>query len=155
MANGNRDEEEQEQAGRGFRVVDRRGQARDEPAEEPQRPAPAQPPPEPPPGRDAGSAPGGARGGAAPGGAAGDLPKIDFATFALSLGTSALYHLGLVADPETGQPTGEPNVALARQTIDTLEMLQEKTRGNLDTEEAHLLESLLYELRMRFVEASQ
>ncbi len=80
------------------------------------------------------------------------LPRIDFATFALSLSTSALYHLGLVEDPQTGQ-RAEPNLAMASQTIDTLEMLQEKTRGNLDDQEAQLLESLLYELRMRFVEA--
>ena len=83
------------------------------------------------------------------------LPRIDFASFALSLGTSALYHMGLVGDPETGKPVAEANLALARQTIDTLEMLEAKTRGNLDAEEAKLLESLLYELRMRFVEAGQ
>ena len=83
------------------------------------------------------------------------LPRIDFASFALSLGTSALYHMGLVGDPETGKPVAEANLALARQTIDTLEMLEAKTRGNLDAEEARLLESLLYELRMRFVEAGQ
>ena len=70
----------------------------------------------------------------------------------LSLGTSALYHLGVVGDPETGAKAPAPNLPLARQTIDTLEMLQEKTRGNLDAEEAQLLEGLLYELRMRFVE---
>jgi hypothetical protein len=80
-------------------------------------------------------------------------PKVDFATFCLSLGTSALYHLGVVGDPETGQTSGEPNLPLARQTIDTLEMLERKTQGNLDGEEAQLLEALLYELRMRFVEA--
>jgi hypothetical protein len=57
-----------------------------------------------------------------------------------------------VPDPETNQP-GTVDKVLARQTIDTLELLQEKTRGNLDAEEDHLLESLLYELRMRFVEA--
>ena len=49
----------------------------------------------------------------------------------------------------------ETKLALARQTIDTLEMLEAKTRGNLDSEEAKLLESLLYELRMRYVEAGQ
>lgn len=85
----------------------------------------------------------------------GDLPKIDFSTFVLSLSTSALYHMGVVADPESGTPTSEANLPLARQTIDTLEMLSAKTRGNLDSDEAHLLESLLYELRMRFVEAAR
>ncbi len=82
------------------------------------------------------------------------LPQIDFSTFILSLSTSALYHLGLVEDPQTGQP-GEPDLDLASQTIDTLALLQEQTRGNLDDEERRLLESLLYELRMRFVEVSQ
>ena len=82
------------------------------------------------------------------------LPTIDFATFTLSLSTSALYHMGLVEDPETGQ-RAEPNPPFARQTIDTLEMLQAKTRGNLDSEEEHLLESLLYELRLRFVEITK
>ncbi len=79
------------------------------------------------------------------------LPAIDFSTFILSLSTSALYQLGLVADPETGK-RAEPNRVIARQTIDTLEMLREKTRGNLDEEEDKLIDSLLYELRMRFVE---
>lgn len=82
----------------------------------------------------------------------GGLPSIDFTTFVLSLGTSALYHMGLVRDPATGAAVEKPNLALARQTIDTLEMLQEKTRGNLAEEESRVLESLLYELRMRFVE---
>jgi hypothetical protein len=63
--------------------------------------------------------------------------------------------MGLVGDPETGAPSGEKNLPFARQTIDTLEMLQAKTRGNLEADEAQLLESLLYDLRMRFVEASR
>ncbi len=79
------------------------------------------------------------------------LPTIDFSTFILSLSTSALYQLGLVPDPETGQKR-EPNRLIARQTIDTLEMLHEKTRDNLDPDELKLFDSLLYELRMRFVE---
>ncbi len=82
------------------------------------------------------------------------LPQIDFSTFILSLSTSALFHLGLVDDPQGGG-RAEPDLALASQTIDTLAVLQEKTRGNLDDEEARLLESLLYELRMRFVEVRQ
>lgn len=86
--------------------------------------------------------------------AAGDLPRIDFSTFVLSLSTSALYHLGLVEDPQTGE-RGAPELGLASQTIDTLALLQEKTQGNLDDEEERMLQSLLYELRMRFVEVSQ
>ncbi len=81
---------------------------------------------------------------------------IDFSTFVLSLGTTALYQLGEIQDAEGGgeRPT-EPNLPIARQTIDTLEMLTEKTRGNLTETESKLLESILYELRMKFVEASK
>jgi len=82
--------------------------------------------------------------------AAGELPRIDLSTFVLSLSTSALYNLGLVESPDVGL-VEEPNRALAKQTIDTLEMLREKTRGNLDETETRLFDSLLYELRMRFV----
>ncbi len=82
-------------------------------------------------------------------------PPVDFTGFVLSLATSALYHMGFVGDPEHDQPTPEPDLPLARQTIDTLEMLQHKTRGNLDAEEDHLLEGVLYELHLRFVEVSK
>ena len=78
------------------------------------------------------------------------LPKIDLSTFILSLSTSALYQLGIVDGPE-GERVAAPNRLLAKQTIDTIEMLFEKTRGNLDDQEAQLFNSLLYELRMRFV----
>lgn len=80
-----------------------------------------------------------------------EAPAIDFATFILSLSTSALYQMGVVPHPESGQ-AAEHDLLLARQTIDTLEMLHEKTRGNLDAEESKLFEGLLYELRMHFVE---
>ncbi len=83
------------------------------------------------------------------------LPGVDFASFVLSLGTSALYHLGLVGDPETEKPVAKPDLVLVRQTIDTLAMLETKTRGNLDPEEAKLLDGLLYELRMHYVEISK
>lgn len=83
-----------------------------------------------------------------------ELPKIDFSTFVLSLSTSALYQMGLVAGPD-GTKVSQPNRELARQNIDTLEMLQEKTRGNLDAPESKLIENLLYELRMRFVEIAK
>ena len=84
----------------------------------------------------------------------GELPKVDFSTFVLSLGTTALYQLGAVPDPQTGE-TLPPDPLVAQQTIDTLEMLREKTRGNLDEEERKLIDSLLYELRMRFVETGK
>ena len=82
------------------------------------------------------------------------IPKIDFSTFVISLGTSAMVHMGLLNDPEQGEP-GEVNSVLAQQTIDTLEMLSEKTQGNLGAEEAKLIGSLLYELRMQFVECEK
>ncbi|MBW2289716.1 MAG: DUF1844 domain-containing protein [Deltaproteobacteria bacterium] len=82
------------------------------------------------------------------------IPKIDFSTFVISLGTSAMYHMGMLNDPEQGEPA-EANLVLAQQTIDTLEMLSEKTQGNLGTQEAKLIESLLYELRMQFVECEK
>ena len=81
-----------------------------------------------------------------------DQPPVDFSSVCLSLATSALYHMGVAPHPESGEAP-EKNLPLARHTIDTLEMLQRKTHGNLEEEEARLLESLLYELRMRFVEA--
>jgi hypothetical protein len=87
-------------------------------------------------------------------GAAGELPKPDFAGFLISLGSSAFVHMGLIPDPETGQ-TRTANLAIARQTIDMIELLEEKTRGNLSSEEATLLRNLLTDLRMRFVTASR
>lgn len=81
----------------------------------------------------------------------GELPRIDFSTFVLSLGASALMHLGLAPDPSGEGQTAEPNLPLARQAIDTLDMIEEKTRGNLDEDEAKLVQSVLYELRMNFV----
>lgn len=87
--------------------------------------------------------------------APGDLPRIDFPTFVLSFGASALMQLGQApgADGATNEEVTQSDLALARQTIDTLEMIQEKTRGNLDEDEAKLLQSILYELRMAFVKA--
>ena len=79
-----------------------------------------------------------------------ELPHIDFATFVLSLAASAFVHLGLSEDTLGGEAS-EPNLALARQTIDTIEMLEEKTRGNLGEEEEKLVQSVLYELRMGYV----
>ena len=75
-------------------------------------------------------------------------------TFILSLSTSALYQMGLVPPPEGGEKA-EPDLALARQSIDVLELLRDKTRGNLDTEEAKLMDSLIYELHTRFVEVDR
>jgi hypothetical protein len=82
------------------------------------------------------------------------LPEIDFSTFLVSLSTSVLYNLGLVDDPSTGQ-RGDVNLAAARHTIDILDMLKRKTQGNLEDAETRLLDSLLFELRMRVVEVSK
>ena len=87
-------------------------------------------------------------------GAAGDLPKPDFAGFLISLGSSAFVHMGLIPDPESGK-TRTPNLGVARQTIDMIELLEEKTRGNLTPDEATLLRNLMTDLRMRFVEATR
>jgi hypothetical protein len=84
----------------------------------------------------------------------GVLPPADFAAIALSFASSALFHLGLVADPESGEP-GQRNLPLARHSIDLLELLQQKTRGNLTSDEADLLTNLLTELRVRYVESSK
>ncbi len=80
-----------------------------------------------------------------------ELPAIDFSTFVLCLSTTALYQMGLIADPETKE-TIDPSRAIAQQTIDTIELLREKTRGNLEPDEEKLVDSLLYELRLHFVE---
>ncbi|MGC8718833.1 MAG: DUF1844 domain-containing protein [Thermodesulforhabdaceae bacterium] len=77
------------------------------------------------------------------------LPKVDFSTFIFSLASSALVHLGEVKDPLTGQVS--TNLQLARQIIDTIAMLEEKTKGNLDEAEEQLLKSLIYDLRIKFV----
>lgn len=79
---------------------------------------------------------------------------ITFTQFILSLGTTAAVHFGDLADPVTGE-TGEPDLIAAAQMIDLLALLQDKTRGNLDPAEAKLLDDLLYDLRMRFVQAQQ
>lgn len=79
------------------------------------------------------------------------LPKIDFSSFILSLYSSGLVQLGRVEDPGTGQKS--VNLDLARHTINMIAMLEEKTSGNLTTDEEQLLKSLLSELRVAFVEA--
>lgn len=81
-------------------------------------------------------------------------PQLDFNAFVLSLGTSVLVHLGEMPDPQTGEK-GKPELPLAQQSIDLLAMLQEKTRGNLTADESRFLQTMLYELRVKYVEASQ
>ena len=77
-------------------------------------------------------------------------PTIDFYTFILSLGSSAFVHMGDAPHPETGVPL-PPNLPLAKQTIDLLDMLREKTKGNLTPEEEKFLENILMDLQLRYV----
>jgi len=81
------------------------------------------------------------------------LPEISFSTFILSLNSSALVHLGLETDPSTGEQTS--NLSLAKQTIDILAMLEEKTSGNLNDDERRLLTNIVYELRLMYVKQKQ
>lgn len=85
--------------------------------------------------------------------AAADPVEIDFGGFLISLGTSCLVNLGRHKDPETG--TLHVDLEAARQVIHILSLLREKTEGNLSEEEEHLLKSLLYDLRMAYVEATR
>ncbi len=80
---------------------------------------------------------------------AGVLPQVTFATFLLSLNTSALVHLGEL--PEPGSEKTSVDLDLARHAIDTIAMLKEKTAGNLTEEEERLIDSMLFDLRMLFI----
>ena len=79
---------------------------------------------------------------------------LTFAGFVISLATTAAMHFGDIPDPVSGT-AAEANLPAAKQMIDILSLLEEKTRGNLTAEERQLLDQLLYELRLRFVEASK
>ena len=80
------------------------------------------------------------------------MPKVTFASLILSLNTSALYHMGELPHPETGQKVVDRE--LAKHTIDTLILLADKTSNNLDVDEKELLTRIHYELKMRFVKLS-
>ena len=79
---------------------------------------------------------------------------VTFTGFILSLATTAAVHFGDIADPTTGEQQ-EPNLVAAAQMIELIALLQEKTKGNLSDSEVRLVDDLLYELRMRFVQAQQ
>jgi len=81
------------------------------------------------------------------------MADLSFTTFVVSLASSAAIHFGDLHDPNTGQPA-EVNLEGAAQMIDILALLEEKARGNLTLEEREVLEQVLYELRLRFVDAS-
>lgn len=130
---------------KGFKVVDRRISA--------DEPAPSKPPDEAARPEEAVKGPGWEmRDERKPGGGP-PLPPIDFTTFCLSLASSAMIHLGQSPSPETGKT--DKSLPLAKQTIDILALLEEKTRGNLTAEESKLLSTVLYDLRMRFVQESR
>jgi hypothetical protein len=80
------------------------------------------------------------------------LPEVTFSTFVFSLSSSALVHLGEIPDP--GSQRLSVDLPLAKQIIDTLGVLEAKTRGNLQPDEENLMKSVLYDLRMRFVQKS-
>ena len=80
-------------------------------------------------------------------------PSLTFTAFVLSLASTAAIHFGDLPDPVSGERL-EVNLDGAAQMIEILSLLDQKTRGNLTAEERQMLEQLLYELRMRFVEAS-
>ena len=126
----------------GFKVTDRRGFAE---GGEPRAQGGAEPAP-PPPATAAEIGP-------APAGVSANLPAVDFHTFVLSLGSSALLHLGELEHPDVGAP--RKDLSLAKHTIDILVMLEEKTKGNLTPGEEKLIGSLLYDLRLRYVEAQK
>jgi hypothetical protein len=77
------------------------------------------------------------------------LPEMNFATFIFSLNHSVLVHLGVMDDPSTGKKVR--NLPIAKQTIDILGMLKEKTQGNLTEDEENMLKNILYDLRMIYI----
>jgi hypothetical protein len=83
----------------------------------------------------------------------GPLPEVNFNSLIFSLSSSALLHLGEIADPQSGQKVKD--IALAKHTIDTIAMLKEKTQGNLTGEEEKFLEAILTDLRWRYVKAAE
>lgn len=81
------------------------------------------------------------------------FPEVTFSTFLLSLMSSTLVHLGEVPDPASGKT--EKNLPLAKQTIDIIAMLKNKTTGNLSEDEQGMVDHVLYDLRMRFVKSKE
>jgi len=81
------------------------------------------------------------------------LPEVNFSTFIFSLSSSALVHLGEIPEPVSRRM--HQDLGLAKQIIDTLGMIEEKTRSNLDADEDRLIKGVLYDLRMRFVQKSK
>ena len=81
------------------------------------------------------------------------MPEVTFTAFIMSLNTSALFYLGEIPDPATGQTVQD--LVLVKHTIDTLDLLEKKTRGNLNEDEKNILEKFIYDLKMRYVQAAK
>ena len=81
------------------------------------------------------------------------LPEVNFTSLVFSLSSSALFHLGEVADPQTGSKVKD--LPLAKHAIDTINMLKEKTQGNLTEEEGKFMDSVLTDLKWRYVRAAK
>lgn len=81
----------------------------------------------------------------------GELPPLDFSTFILSLSTSALMHMGIVENPVTKKK--EKELTVAKQTIDLIELLRDKTVNNLADDEKKLMENVLHELKVMYCRA--
>lgn len=120
----------------GFVIRDKRGQSREDvdskPVPEPSAASPTTTPPSP----DAGPS----------------APPLSFSSFIFSLGTSALTLMGEQLSPD--QPASGVNLPQAKEIIDILSLLEEKTKGNLTEEEATVLRDMLYTLRMKYVESA-
>ena len=91
----------------------------------------------------------------APGGETGGmpLPEVNFNSLVFSLSSSALINLGEIADPQSGQK--QKDLPLAKHSIDTIAMLKDKTKGNLNAEEQRFLETMLADLRLRYVKMAE
>jgi len=83
----------------------------------------------------------------------GPLPEVNFQSLIFSLSSSALFHLGEIADPQTGQK--QKDLPLAKHSIDTIALLKKKTKGNLEDEEQKFLDNILTDLRWRYVKATE
>jgi len=142
---------EEEEKSKGFKVEDRRRFSAEGELKPEHRGAEATPPPEsPPPDAAAAAAQPTA---AAPHEAAAAPDEITFATFMVGLSTQALMHLGEIRDPQ--DEGAGVNLVAAQQLIDIVGMLKDKTRGNLDRDEEALIEAILFELRIKYVERSR
>ncbi|HEX2229171.1 MAG TPA: DUF1844 domain-containing protein [Candidatus Binatia bacterium] len=143
-------DQEEKQEGKGFTVQDRRrfspetGEAREDAPEAPSA-APAETEP------SAAASAAESESTAASEKAQEPLPEINFSTFVISLSTQALMHLGEIADPLSGKVSKD--IPVAKQMIDIIGMLKDKTKGNLNAGEERLMEEILFDLRMKYVEA--